>query len=249
MLIRSRAGAPRKGNAVLCALWSPKGGSGTTTVAAASALAGARVAGARLADLAGDQAAMLGLASDPPTGLVDWLAAGPDTPTEALDRLAVDIAPGLVLLPYGSGGASTPASAAGAALGVALRDGPVPTFADLGAAADPASRALLEVSDVGVMVVRGCYLTLRRAVAAPGLAATHGIVLVDEPGRSLGAREVADVLGRPVLARVPVRTAIARAVDAGVIASRLPDPLVRPARDLLRALGIDPGPARGAAAA
>ena len=72
------------------------------------------------------------------------------------------------------------------------------------------------------MVVRGCYLTLRRAVAAPGLGVTHGVVLVDEPGRSLGAREVADVLGRPVLARVPVRAAIARAVDAGC--ARVPPP-------------------------
>jgi hypothetical protein len=138
---------------------------------------------------------------------------------------------------------------AGAALGVALRDGSVPTFVDLGTASGPAAGAVLEVADVGLMVVRGCYLTLRRAVAAPGLAATHGIVLVDEPGRSLGAREVADVLGRPVLARVPVRSAVARAVDAGVVAARLPEPLARPARLVLRAIGIDIGGRRGEAAA
>ncbi|MGZ8762654.1 MAG: hypothetical protein ACXW2Y_04955 [Acidimicrobiia bacterium] len=237
---------------MLCALWSPKGGSGTTTVAAACSLASARGGGARLADLAGDQAAMLGLASDPPTGLLDWLAAGLEAPTEALERLAVEAAPGLTLLPAGSRerSAAAPAAAeAGAALGVALRDGPVPTFADLGTAADAAANAMLDVADLGLMVVRGCYLTLRRAVAAPGLGATHGIVLVDEPGRSLGAREVADVLGRPVLARVPVRSAIARAVDAGVMASRLPDPLARSAREVLRAIGIDPGTKRGEAAA
>ena len=76
---------------MLCALWSPKGGSGTTTVAAACALVCARGPGARLADLDGDQAAVLGLAADPPTGLLDWLGAGPDAPTEALDRLAVDV--------------------------------------------------------------------------------------------------------------------------------------------------------------
>lgn len=237
---------------MLCALWSPKGGSGTTTVTAACALATARGPGARLADLAGDQAAMLGMAADPPTGLLDWLAAGPDAPTEALDRLAIEAAPRLALLPLGSSGRQfdPPATAvAGAALGVALRDGAVPTFVDLGTAATPATHAVLEVADVGLMVVRGCYLTLRRAVAAPGLAATHGIVLVDEPGRSLGSREVADVLGRPVLARVPVRSAIARAIDAGVIASRLPEPLVRPAREILRAIGIDAGNSRGEAAA
>ncbi len=228
---------------MLCALWSPKGGSGTTTVTAACALAAARGDGARLADLAGDQAAMLGLASDPPTGLFDWLAAGPDAPTEALERLAVDASPRLMLLSPGSSDvlSGAPASAvAGAALGVALRDSPVPTFVDLGTASTPAAQAVLEVSDVVLMVVRGCYLTLRRAVAAPGLVATHGILLVDE-GRSLGAREVSDVLGRPVLARFPVRAAIARAIDAGVIASRLPEQLARPAREVLRAIGINAG--------
>jgi len=234
---------------MLCALWSPKGGSGTTTVAAACALAAARGAGARLADLEGDQAAMLGMAADPPTGLADWLAAGPDAPTEALDRLGVDAAPRLTLLPRGSSEGPPASAAAGAALGVALRDSSVPTLADLGTASSPAAQAMLEVSDVGLMVVRGCYLTLRRAVAAPGLAATHGILLVDEAGRSLGAREVADVLGRPVLARFPVRSAVARAIDAGVIASRLPDPLARPARDVLRAIGVDVGNARGETAA
>ena len=237
---------------MLCALWSPKGGSGTTTVAAACALVTARGPGARLADLAGDQAAMLGMGADPPTGLLDWLAAGPDAPTEALDRLAIEVAPGLALLPRGSLEHQfdlSASAAAGAALGVALRDSVTTTFVDLGADATPSAQALLEVADVGLMVVRGCYLTLRRAVAATGLASTHGIVLVDEPGRSLGSREVADVLGRPVLARVPVRSAIARAIDAGVIASRLPDPLVRPAREILRAIGVDAGDARGNAAA
>jgi hypothetical protein len=60
---------------------------------------------------------------------------------------------------------------------------------------------------------------------------------VEEPNRSLGAAEVADVLDRPVLARIPIRPAIARAVDAGVLASRLPDPLARPVARFL--VGLD----------
>ena len=39
------------------------------------------------------------------------------------------------------------------------------------------------------------------------------------------------MLGRPVIARVPARDAVARAVDAGVLAHRLPDLLARPAAD------------------
>ena len=62
-----------------------------------------------------------------------------------------------------------------------------------------------------------------------------------EPGRSLGARDVEDVLGVPVLAVVEARTATARAVDAGVLASRMPDTLARPLRGLLARLGAVDG--------
>ena len=184
-----------------------------------------RADGARLADLAGDQPAIFALPTDPGTGLADWLDAGPEAPADALERLAVQAAPGIALLPRGSVDrtlAPLPAAEAGAALGVALRDGPVPTIVDAGTAAVPASRALVEVSDVSVVVLRGCYLGLRRAVHSPLLARAAGVALVEEPGRSLGAAEVSDVLDRPVLARVVVRPQIARAVDAGVLAARLP---------------------------
>ena len=227
---------------MLLALWSPKGGSGTSVLAAASALVLARRAdGARLADLDGDLPAILGLAADPPTGLADWLAAGAEAPVDALARLAVPAAPGVALLPRGVTDralAAVPAAEAGAALAVALRDGPVPTVIDAGRANTPAARAVVEVADVSVAVVRGCYLALRRGVHSPLLARTTGLVLVEEPSRSLGAAEVADVLDRPVLVRVPVRPAIARAVDAGVLASRLPDPLARPVARFLEGLDL-----------
>jgi hypothetical protein len=59
-------------------------------------------------------------------------------------------------------------------------------------------------------------------------------VLVEESGRALGARDVADVLGIPVLATVPVRASIARVVDAGVFPVRLPDALAKPARTVMQ---------------
>jgi hypothetical protein len=97
---------------------------------------------------------------------------------------------------------------------------------------------VVEVSDAAVVVIRGCYLSLRRAVQSPLLSRTTGIAFVEEVGRSLGATEVRDVLDRPVLARVPVRSNVARAVDAGVIAGRLPDPIARAAASLLARLGV-----------
>ena len=236
---------------MLLALWSPKGGSGTSVLATSCALVVARgPAGAcRVADLAGDQPAILGLATEPELGLGDWLDAGPEAPADALERLLVEVAPGVALLPMGSAERTLrprAAAEAGAALAVVLRDAAVPVVADCGRADEPASRAVVEVADAAVVVVRGCYLALRRAVRSPVLRSCIGAVLVDEPGRSLTRREIADVLGVPVLARVPLRDTVARAVDAGVLASRLPDVLARAATLTVARSGIVP--ASGAAA-
>lgn len=224
---------------MLLSVCTPKGGSGASVVTAACSLVLAGSVGARLADFAGDQPALLGLGADPPTGLTDWLAAGPEAPADALDRLAVDAAPGLVLLPTGGADVASASPEAGAALAVVLRDAPVTTIADLGTAAAPALQALLEVSDAAVIVMRGCYLALRRAVRHERFQRVVGAVVVDEPGRALGAHEVADVLGVPVLATFPLRASIARTVDAGVLTTRMPDLLARPARRLLDRLGVN----------
>jgi MinD-like ATPase involved in chromosome partitioning or flagellar assembly len=217
---------------VLLALWSPKGGSGTSVVAAALALVAAGRGETRLADMAGDQPAILGIV--PPLAsmatLVDWLAAAPATPTEWLDDMALPVVPGLSLVP---GGPVTQAASpeAGAALAVALRDSGI-AVVDLGSGADEfdgAGRAVIDVADTALVVVRPCYLALRRAVADPRVASSAGAILVEEPGRALDADDVSAVLGVPVVGRFPVRAEIARAVDAGVLRDRLPAPLANAA--------------------
>ena len=233
---------------LLIALWSAAGGSGTSVFTAACALVLARDArdaghasGVRVADLSGDLPAVFGLGADPEVGLADWLDAGAEAPTEALDRLLTEVAPGVALLPRGRGArvpTTLPAPESGAALGVALRHGSTPVLVDCGTAREPAVRAVVEVADVAVVVLRGCYLALRRAVHSPPIEHTAGVVLLDEPGRSLAAREVSEVLDLPVLARVPVKDAIARAVDAGVLPTRLPEPLARPATEFVRKVGV-----------
>lgn len=222
---------------MLVSVWTPKGGSGASVFAAACGLVLARREPARLADFCGDQPAVLGLAADPDAGLASWLAAGPETPADALDRLSVDAAPNLALLPMGHGPVARAAPEAGAALGVVLRDDSRPTIADLGRASAPALQAVREVSDASVLVIRGCYLALRRAVRNEATSRAAGAVLLEESGRALGEREVADVLGVPVLAVVPCRVATSRVVDAGVLAARLPDALREPATRVLERLG------------
>ena len=66
-------------------------------------------------------------------------------------------------------------------------------------------------------VVRNDYLALRRALVAPP---TTGVVLVLEPDRSLGRRDVVDVIGVPIVAELGVSLAVARSIDAGLFGQR-----------------------------
>jgi hypothetical protein len=71
------------------------------------------------------------------------------------------------------------------------------------------------------VVVRGpCYLALRSLLAHPG-APYDGVIVVTEPGRSLRAYDVAQVLEVPVVAEIGWSAAVSRAVDAGVLPGRL----------------------------
>jgi hypothetical protein len=214
---------------VLICFWSPKGGSGTSVVVAAAGLVLARSGPARIVDLDGDQPAVLALAHEPATGLNDWLRAGVTAPVDALAHLAVDITPRLALLPAGEADPDADvAPEAGAALAVALDSDPRPAVCDLGRLDTPVLRAFAEVAGRNIVVVRGCYLALRRGLQHPAIEDAVGAILVEEHGRSLGARDVEDVFGVPVLATIVARSPIARAVDAGVLTTRLPEGLARP---------------------
>ncbi len=95
-------------------------------------------------------------------------------------------------------------------------------------------------------VLRGpCYLALRTLIAERhGLAGLDGLILLAEPGRALNERDVTDVTGLEVLATVPVSPAIARTIDAGLLASRCRNLAeFRPLRRWLT-LQLDPFPAR-----
>jgi hypothetical protein len=76
--------------------------------------------------------------------------------------------------------------------------------------------------------MRPCYLALRRAQLAP--IRPSGVILITEDGRSLTRRDVEEVLGVPVRAEIPNEPAVARAVDAGLLTTRVPRNLERSLR-------------------
>jgi hypothetical protein len=213
---------------VLVACWSAKGGSGTTVVAVALALHHARTSEVLLVDLAGDVPGALGLPEPDGPGLAGWLAASDDVPADALARLEVAARPGLAVLPRGPGALGPPHRLE--VLAAVLASGSRLAVADCGVLPreDDGPATVARAATHSLLVTRPCYLALKRAVALP--LRPSGIVLVTEPGRALQRSDVESVVGAPVRAEVAFDPAVARAVDAGVLASRIPRALERAVR-------------------
>jgi MinD-like ATPase involved in chromosome partitioning or flagellar assembly len=214
---------------VLIACWSAKGGSGTTVVAAGLAVSLGRSApgGVLLVDLCGDVPSVLGVPEPSGPGLGEWLAAGDTVPIDALARLEQPVSDSIQLLPAGGQVGPVPPGR-GDVLAAVLAAEARPVVVDCGSGRPGAGLSVAGAASVSLLVLRPCYLALRRAVAAP--VRPSGVVLVDEPGRALGRDDVEGVLGVPVKAVVRVDPAIARAVDAGVFLHRLPRRLERALR-------------------
>ena len=129
----------------------------------------------------------------------------------------------LELLPSG---APRPAGPRWSQLADAFRTFGTELVIDAGTGVPP--EPLVELATHTYLVIRPCYLAVRRAVR--DAVVPTGVILVGEPGRALSARDVERTLGAPVVAEVPFDPAIARAVDSGLLAARLPRTLTQPLR-------------------
>jgi len=208
--------------------WAAKGGSGTTVVATALALTATPPS--LLVDLDGEIPAVLGMPAPDRPGVADWLAS--DTPAERLGELFVEIGTGAWLLPWQPVGrhqhdlrlARTDRwNDLALWLAAFTRDHRAHVTVDAGTGRPP--DALVAHADRTLLVTRPCYLALRRAVAMD--VRTSGVVLVEERGRALSARDVEHALGTPITASVSIDPAVARAVDAGLLSTRLPRVITR----------------------
>lgn len=189
--------------AMLIACWSPKGGSGTTVITAALSVLLARSPIGAGGVLALD-------AQDPGRrDLASVLGCEPDA--EVITHLRTQ------LWPPPDGGAAPMATA-----GI--------TVADTGLAGTDAQMALLDRAAHAFAVIRPCYLGVHRLVADP--RRVDGLIVIEEPDRALTADDIEHATGRRVVARLRHDPAVARAVDAGLLATRLPRTL-RPLRSVL----------------
>ncbi|MTA43546.1 MAG: hypothetical protein F2567_10995, partial [Actinobacteria bacterium] len=211
--------------------WSAKGGSGTTVVSVALAvlLGQQSDAGSVYVDLEGDAPTVFGMPEPDGPGLSDWFAASESVGVSAIERLERPVANAVRLVPRGRREFSGDERARICIERLNADERPV--VVDIGCIAgsgDPGDlvrRCFAEQATTSLLVTRPCFLSLRRALSLP-LRPT-GVVLIEEAGRALGRRDVEDVLGVPVIATIEVDAAVARAVDAGLLAARLPSSLGR----------------------
>ncbi len=198
---------------MLYVCWSAKGGVGTSVVSAALAARSAQTQKTLLVDLMGDQPAVLGVPEPSGPGVSDWLAAGIDAPVSALSGLETTITPNLSLLHRGAGDSMTERLEL---LVAVLAGGTRPVVVDAGVR--DRDEAWWQ-SGVSVCVTRTCYLSVRRLGRLdPGTR----LVVISEPGRSLRPTDVAAAAGVPVWCHLITDPAVARAVDAGLLITRLP---------------------------
>jgi hypothetical protein len=193
---------------------SPKGGNGTTVVAVSHALLrSARGHRTLLLDWCGDVPAVLGIPEPRGPGMNEWLSdAGAGSDALLARATAVNDA----LLLVHRGGRFIEGAPRWDALAdlIAGLDADVVIDGGTGAVPDEVRAVVPTVA----MVTRPCYLSLRRASSLPRPTSVY---VMKEGDRALTVNDVAHVLGVPVAATVPHTAAIARAVDAGLLPSRV----------------------------
>jgi len=207
---------------MLTLCWAAKGGSGTTVVVAALGLSVEPPV--LLVDLDGDLPSVYGLAEPSLPGVHDWVVS--DAAPDRLIDLAIPVVSGVSVVCAGL--ARAPAGAERwKELGLALAAHPATVVVDAGTGSPPAQ--LVGAADRSLLVTRACYLALRRAVALD--AHPTGVVLIEEAGRALRSRDVETAIDAPVVATLALDPAVARAVDAGLLAARLPRLIQRELRN------------------
>ncbi len=222
----------------MIACWTTKGGSGASVVSALVSLEMARLGQRTLiVDTCGDVADLFGMSpSEGTQGFSQWCAAAESVASRVLVRVADDAVLN-VRLAY-AGDEPRCAIRADAAERFGVEYGGTSTVVDLGTI-DDRNAAMVEQAAVSLLVMRSCYLAARRARSLSLHA--DGFVLIEETGRQLRGEDIEDVIGVPLVARLPWSSAIAQACDAGRLAT-FRHRSTKPVQELARNIVIDGWP-------
>ena len=190
-----------------------KGGVGNTVTALLAAVSAKRSGrDVVLADLTGDFGVVLGTAPDLP-GIAEWTAAS-ELSLGSASALAVDVAPGISLLPRGSGDIDASRLAT---LWSLLAGKPRVNIIDAGRG----RTALSHVSGPRVrrlLTMTCCYQALHRAREL--VAQVDDVIVLTDTQRALGLADIEAALGRHADAVLAVDRSVSRWADAGLLLDR-----------------------------
>ena len=200
---------------------SPKGGSGTTITSAALAmmLAAQHRGGGFIVDLAGELAPALGI---------------PDPP----DTQPVDVNASLKLLSFAPRELRTPVEHNWKEVANQLLSYDAPVVIDVGTG--ELNESFERIANRTFLVLRPCYLALRKASnkMSHGYLRSDGIIVLEEAGRALTPTDISTVLKTPIVSTIKVDPSVSRAVDAGLLSSRIPAALNEGLRALVEVLSV-----------
>jgi hypothetical protein len=146
-------------------------------------------------------------------GINDWLGESSISDAQSLVALGTPFDNDLVIVHRGS--SFVEGQPRWADLANAITTLPMNIIIDAGITFIP-DELRSAVSQV-TMVVKPCYLSLRRASR---MQRPTQLFVVCEESRALTIKDVGHVLGMPVTCEIPYTPAISRAVDAGMLPSR-----------------------------
>jgi hypothetical protein len=146
-------------------------------------------------------------------GINDWLREHSTSDAQAIMTMGTEFDNGLIVLHRGS--PFVEGQPRWADLARAISSSPIDVVIDAGISFIP--EELRQAVSHITMVVKPCYLSLRRASR---MQRPTELFVVCEEGRALTIKDVGHVLGMPVTCEVPYTPAISRAVDAGMLPSR-----------------------------
>jgi hypothetical protein len=212
---------------VLISVFSPKGGVGTSTIAALFARALSANGSTMLVDgCASDLSVVIGQDEKAQFCFDEWvLSEEPSTAT--LERISVDIDRNLRFVEGGSSFA-LPEETQWVIGQLAAIDQVV---IDLGTRDDQLTRDIRQASDISVVVLRACYLGLSRAMHKAH--DSDVCVVVKEPGRTITSAQIAEALKVPAVIEIDARRDYAKAIDAGVLMYRTPAAMITPIKNFL----------------
>ena len=210
---------------IIC--WAAKGGSGTTVVSCALALLAAQTQSTLLVDLAGDAPAALGITDPGGPGVHDWVLTS-TAGSAAIEGLSLAVNDHLRVLPHGTERAPLD-HPRWSVLAAALASAAHVTVVDAGTGCPPPT--LFAQAEQRLLVTQPCYLALRRH-ASSNLTPT-GVVLVQQAGRALTRQRRCSRRASTGARGTCHRAVHSRAVDAGLLASRLPRHLAAELRSIV----------------